>query len=106
MGIQLDDRVQPFFPFLFTKNCLSLVIPVPGVVKRLTLRGGPAAVGGFEEDVIPGVRVEGRVEIDQVHAFGRDVVAQHDKVVAIVKVICHRARPVPAVYGILSGRTG
>ena len=58
----------------------------------------------IEDAIVSGVRAEGRVEVDQVHAFRGDVVAQDGEVVAVIEVVRH-ARPL-RFMGILSGGTG
>ena len=66
---------------------LGGVGPVPGVVEGLDLRGAGVAGRPLEQDVVAGVRVERRVEVDEVDARGRDVVAQDLQVVAVVEVV-------------------
>lgn len=69
------------------KRLLGGVGPVPGVVEGLDLRGALVAGGAAEEHVIAGVRVEGRVEIDEVDGAARDALAQDVQVIAVVEVV-------------------
>ena len=59
--------------------------PVPGVLEGLDL--GVADGSGLfaEEDVVGGLGVEGRVEVDEVDRVVRDVVAEDLEVVAVVE---------------------
>jgi hypothetical protein len=68
------------------------VVPVPGVIKRLNLRGALGAARAFKQHVIAGVGIERRVQIDQVNALIADAVAQNLQVVAVIQMIGH-ARP-------------
>ena len=77
------------------KRRLGAVVPVPGVVEGLDLGGALIALRPLEKDVVGGVRIERRVEIDQVDALVPDAVAQHLEVVAIVKVVAHPPVPCP-----------
>ena len=58
----------------FLVGALGLEGPVPGVVEGGDLGGGFLAGAFFEEDVVGGVGVEGRVEVDQVDGLVGDVV--------------------------------
>jgi len=66
------------------------VAPVPGVVERLDLRLRPRAGRRAEQDIVGGLRVERRVEINEVHASGIDMFAQYVEVVAIVQAFAAR----------------
>ena len=68
------------------------VVPVPGILERLDLRVAVVAFGRFEQDVVVGVRIERRVEVDQVHAFGAHVIAQDVEIVAVIERV-GRASP-------------
>ena len=61
--------------------------PMPSVVERGDLRRRLFAALLAEEDVVGGVGVEGRVEVDQVDAFVGDVLAQDVEVVAEVEFV-------------------
>ena len=65
------------------QRVLGVRAPVPGVVERLDLLAGGAARLVAEEHVVAGVGVEGRVEVDQVHAGVGDLLAEHGEVVAV-----------------------
>ena len=66
---------------------LGAFAPVPGVVEggHLRLRLLPALV--LEQHVVRAVRVERRVEVDQVDRLVLDVLAQDDEVVTVVKSV-------------------
>ena len=59
--------------------------PSPRVLEGLDLRGGPLAVLLREQDVVVGVRVERRVQVDEVNRLVLDVSAQDVEVVAVVE---------------------
>ena len=69
---------------------------MPGVVKRLDLRRRPVTARPFEQHVVARVRIERRVQIDQVNRRILDTVAQHRKIIAIIQMICHLAPLPPA----------
>ena len=48
------------------KGGLGLLAPLPCVVKRLDLRGAVIALRPLEQHVVRRVRIEGRIEIDQI----------------------------------------
>ena len=62
---------------------LGGVAPMPGVVKGDNLRLGIVPAFVPEQHVVGAVGVERRVEVNQVHAFGRDILAQDGQIVAI-----------------------
>jgi len=72
--------VQQFLVF-----ARGLVIPMPGVFKGLDLRFAVLALWAFEEQVVVALAVEGRVELDEVHALVLQVLAHHVEVVAVVE---------------------
>ena len=55
----------------------------------LDLGGGLLAGALLEEDVVAGVGVEGRVEVDEVDGLGGYVFAEDGEVVAVVEGIGH-----------------
>ena len=67
------------------------VVPVPGILERLDLRVAVVAFGRFEQDVVVGVRIERRIEIDQVHALVLYVIAQDVEIVAVIERVGHAA---------------
>ena len=68
---------------LFVSNLRFLEGPVPGIFKCHDLRRRLlAGLLLFEEDVVAGVAVERRVQVDQIHTCVGDVLAEHVKVVA------------------------
>ena len=68
-------------------GALRFKTPAPGVLEGGNLGGGLLACLFLEEDVVVGVGVEGRVEIDEVNAGVGDVVAQDVEVVAEVELV-------------------
>ena len=66
---------------------LGLLVPMPGVLKRLDLRLAVLSLGRFEEEIVVALGVERRVEVDEVHGLVREVFAEHSEVVAVVKGI-------------------
>ena len=69
------------------ERLFGMVIPMPGVLERLDLRIGQHAGGRTKQDVIIGVRIERRVEIDQIDAVGGHMLPQHVDIVTVEKVI-------------------
>jgi len=57
----------------------------PGVFEGFDLGVGLGAVFFGEEDVVVGVGIEGRVEVDEVDGFVVDVAAEDVEVVAVVE---------------------
>jgi hypothetical protein len=53
------------------------------------LASAPCAGGGLEQDVVAGVRIERRIEVDEVHALVGHVIAQDLEIVALVKPVGH-----------------
>lgn len=66
---------------------------MPCVVERFDLRLAFFPGRRFEQDVIRCVRIEGRIKIDQVDAFVRDLVAKDAKIIALEKLVQSRPRP-------------
>ena len=60
---------------------------MPGIIEGGDLCRRLFAALFAEQDVIGGVGVEGRVEVDQVNAFSVDVLAQDVEVVAEVEFV-------------------
>ncbi len=69
------------------KGLLGTLVPRPCVVERFDLREALFAVRGLEQLVIAGIRVERRVQIDQVDTLGRDTLPQDGEVVAIIQLV-------------------
>lgn len=67
----------------------GLRIPMPRIFECFDLSGAVRALWRLEQEVIIAFRVERWVEIDQINRFRRNRIAQHPKVVAVVKVV-HR----------------
>jgi hypothetical protein len=70
---------------------------LPGIVERFDA-GVRASTGRrAKQHVVAGVRIERRIEIDQVHARIGDVLAQNFEIVAVVERVRHstpkRAKP-------------
>ena len=66
---------------------LGLPAPVPGVLEGGDLGGGFLAGALAEEDVVGGVGVEGRVQVDEVDGLVGDVLAEDVQVVAEVEAV-------------------
>ena len=64
---------------------------MPGVFKGLDLGVGGLARRALEQDVVIGLAVERRVEVDQIDTVARYLIAQHVEIVAIVKCVRHSA---------------
>ena len=86
-------------PHHIAKRRLGTVIPVPGVIKRLDLRGGFRPGRSLEQDIIRRVGIERRVEVDQVNAVISDAVAQHAQVIAAIQMIHARPLIAPVMPG-------
>ncbi len=70
---------------------LRAFAPVPRVVKCFNLRVRFRAALVLEQHVVRTIRVERRIEIDQVNAFIRDMLAQDGQIVAVEKCVgCNR----------------
>ena len=61
---------------------LGLIAPMPRILEGRDLRLGGVALGCLEQQVVIALAVEGRIEIDQIDALVRDVLAQNSEVVA------------------------
>ena len=66
----------------FVEGALRAFVPVPGVLERLDLAFAAVPLGTLEQDVVIGVRIERRVEIDQIYALAGDMFAQDVQIVA------------------------
>ena len=71
---------------------------LPGILERLDLRGGLRSVLLSKEDVVRRVRVEGRIEIDEIHRLVWDVPAEHVQVVAVVEPVLPVSHPRRELY--------
>ena len=60
----------------------------PGQTTEDEKSGGPA-----KQHIVIGVRIERRVEVDQIDALGLDALAQHVEIVAVIQVIGHAVPP-------------
>ena len=70
-----------------TVGALGLLVPMPGVVEGMNLGGGPFAARLLEQNVVRGVGVERRVEVDEIDALIRDVLPQDVQVIAKVELV-------------------
>jgi len=77
--------VQQLVEFL-----LRLVPPVPSVLESGDLGVRVMAVGGLEQHVVGGLGVERRVQVDEIHARGRDAFPQDSEIVAKVELVHFR----------------
>ena len=70
-------------------DALRLLRPLPRVCERLDLRGrllpGPLP----KQDVVAGIRVERRVEVDEVHRLVGHVLSEDVEVIAVVEGVGH-----------------
>ena len=78
--------------------------PVPSIVEGLDLRLRLVPVRRLEKHVIGRVRIERRIEIDEINALVGDVVAQDGEVVAIIervaaRLAAHRHSTLPCTGG-------
>jgi hypothetical protein len=63
---------------------------MPGIVKSLDLRLALVPVRRPEEQIVIGVGIERRIEIDEIDALVLDVLAQNGKVVTIKECVAGR----------------
>ena len=61
--------------------------PAPCIIERFDAGVRAVTIGRLEEDVVGGVRIEGRVEIDEIDAGVRDMLAQHREIIAVIETI-------------------
>src|SRR5438874_739091 len=71
---------------------------MPSIEKRFDLRLARLAFGRLEKKIVVALRVERRIEIDEVHRFIRDLLAQDLEIVAVVKLV-HCAVSLPVAAG-------
>lgn len=83
--------LTPVPPPLTSTIAFSVRLP-SGLKQRLDLRVRALAGLGLEQHVVIGVRVEWRVEVDEVDDFVGDILAQHRQIVAVVQLVGH-SRP-------------
>ena len=78
-GAQGSEQVTDFTS-LFSDNFMvgkfGFQAPAPGVVEGGDLRGGLFAAALSEQDIVGCVGVEGRVQVDEVHALVGNVLTQ------------------------------
>ena len=86
-GVQQVERLGMAAARDPVEGVLRAVVPVPAILERGDLRIGGRAGGRAEEDVVGGIRIERRVEIDQVDAGIRDFALQDREIVAVVQVV-------------------
>jgi hypothetical protein len=87
--IRLRHLTSRLDRFLERRRCN--LVPAPGVLERLDLRRRPRAVF-CEQDVVVLVRLERRIEVDEIDGLVLDVPSQHVEVVAVVQEVrLHRA---------------
>ena len=71
---------------------LGLLVPVPGIFKGFNLRLAALTLGRFEEEIVVALRIERRVEVDEVNGFVREVLAEDVEVVAVEKLVHPRKK--------------
>ncbi len=77
------------------KGILRRVVPVPAVFERFDLCVRFAARCSAEQDVVIGIRIERRIEIDEIDAVIRHMRAQHIQIVPVKQMVgqLHLALP-------------
>lgn len=75
------------YKFLIHAKCVN--VPFPRIFKCFELRSRASTVLFREEDVVVLIRIERRVEVDEINRLFFDVTPENVEVVAVVKVI-HR----------------
>ena len=83
-GVGIATRHHP------VEGAFGDIVPVPGVLEGLDLGLGLLAARRLEQHIVIGVRVERRVEIDQIDTGIRHVLTQHLQVVTVIKSARHR----------------
>ena len=58
---------------------------MPSIEKRFDLRLARLAFGRLEKKIVVALRVEGRVQVDEVHRLVGDLAAEHVEVVPVVE---------------------
>ena len=71
----------------FLKLAGGLLAPRPRIFERFNLRLALFSLGRFEQEIVVALGVERRVEIDEVNSLVLNVLTQHLKVVAEVKLV-------------------
>jgi hypothetical protein len=89
---QHDRRIGMAAGQNLVEGARGRLVPVPGVVERLDLRRRLRAARRLEQHVVGGVRIERRVEIDEIDAFAGDAGAQHSEIVTIIELVGHAPR--------------
>ena len=98
VGVRAVDDLAVF--------ALGLLVPMPGVLKRLDLRLAVLSLGRFEEEIVVALGIERRGEVNEVNGFGREVVAEDVEIVAVVKrvhafaAVCGKARGLATRTGV------
>ena len=94
----------------FRVNTSGAFVPPPSVLERLNLRCRLRPITFCEQHVVAGVRVEGRIEVDQVDGLVVDVATEDVQVVAVVELVLGHGRsrcighPAWQVYAASSSR--
>lgn len=91
-GPEQLGRAGPAGAHHLVEGVLRLVVPVPRILERLDLRVGAVPGLRLEQNVVVGVRVERRVEVDEIDALVRDAVVQDLQIVAVVKLVHEHPR--------------
>jgi len=81
-------------------------VPGPRILERLDLACGALAVVLGEEDVVGGVAVERRIEVDEVDRPVGDVAPQDVEIVAVVEDVTRVVRPWADVWRLPSRSDG
>jgi hypothetical protein len=81
-----SDRLSNFFSHFGNKFFVGVgsgCVPMPRIFERFYLRFRFFSALVSKEHVVAAVRVEGRIQVDEVYTLVRDVLAQDGKVVSI-----------------------
>jgi hypothetical protein len=62
------------------------LVPCPAILKRLDLRSGLGSMLP-EQHIVIGTRIERRIEVDEIHRFGVDMLPEDLEVVAVVEKV-------------------
>lgn len=77
----------------FEEFMLGLITPVPGIFKGGDLGIRLVPFGGFEEEVVIALGVEGGIKVDEVYGFIFDVVTEDVEVITEVEGVGHGGCP-------------
>ncbi len=76
----------------FVELALGLFAPMPGVLKGGDLRVGLVSLRRFEKHGIIALRIERRIEINEIDRFIRNVFAENIEIIAEIEFVHGRLR--------------